>query len=258
MYFASLREWQETPPSTQTSSRTLKKSSTAPNALPLFASVSQFCSPYSWEPRLNRQQKSGSARASTVTAAVKYWTNSPAHLPSPNSSQAPACASRKPIATTCPKPTASNSSLETKSTSASNAKSCAIITITGHGYHLHQSRANLRPTPSQNELCVEIHGQANPIHDAILEAICHELNATEICYPGIVLRLVYRPITPSFFPQSQDVGNWRYFLNNFTARTPPQGLRSMNPHGRRVVPTRLDAGCRFYLRWMGCQTRCRR
>jgi hypothetical protein len=43
MYFASLREWQETPPSTQTSSRTLKKSSTAPNALPLFASVSQFC-----------------------------------------------------------------------------------------------------------------------------------------------------------------------------------------------------------------------
>jgi hypothetical protein len=33
------------------------------------------------------------------------------------------------------------------------------------------------------ELHVEIHGQANPIHDATLEAICTALNAAEICYP---------------------------------------------------------------------------
>ncbi|MFM8763404.1 MAG: hypothetical protein ACKOEZ_01005, partial [Spartobacteria bacterium] len=38
-----------------------------------------------------------------------------------------------------------------------------------------------------------------------LEAICTELNATEICYPGTTLRLVYRPIRSSVFPPGQDV-----------------------------------------------------
>ncbi len=64
---------------------------------------------------------------------------------------------------------------------------------------------NLRPDAARNELCVEIHGQANPIHDATLEAIGTELNATEICYPGTTLRLVYRPIRSFIFPPGQDV-----------------------------------------------------
>ena len=68
-----------------------------------------------------------------------------------------------------------------------------------------QEAVNLRPAPSANELCVEIHGQAKPIHDATLEAICTELNATEICYPGTLLRLVYRSIRLSVFPPGQDV-----------------------------------------------------
>ena len=64
---------------------------------------------------------------------------------------------------------------------------------------------NLRPDPTRNSLRVKIHGQANPIHDATLEAICTELNATEICYPGTTLRLVYRPIRSSVFPTGQAV-----------------------------------------------------
>ena len=70
---------------------------------------------------------------------------------------------------------------------------------------LFATSVNLRPDPARNELRVEIHGQANPIHDATLEAICTELNATEICYPGTTLRLVYRPIRSSVFPAGQDV-----------------------------------------------------
>ena len=70
---------------------------------------------------------------------------------------------------------------------------------------LFATSVNLRPDPARNELRVEIHGQANPIHDATLEALCTELNATEICYPGTTLRLVYRPIRSSIFPPGQDV-----------------------------------------------------
>ena len=70
---------------------------------------------------------------------------------------------------------------------------------------LFATSVNLRPDPARNELRVEIHGQANPIHDATLESLCTELNATEICYPGTTLRLVYRPIRSSVFPPGQDV-----------------------------------------------------
>ena len=64
---------------------------------------------------------------------------------------------------------------------------------------------NLRPDPARNELRVEIHGQANPIHDPTLEAICTELNATEIRYPATTIGLVYRPVRSSAFPPGQDV-----------------------------------------------------
>ncbi len=70
---------------------------------------------------------------------------------------------------------------------------------------LFATSVNLRPDPVRSELIVEIHGQANPIHDATLEAMCLELNATEVQYPGTDLRLVYRPIRSSAFPRSQDV-----------------------------------------------------
>ena len=70
---------------------------------------------------------------------------------------------------------------------------------------LFATSVNLRPDPARRELLIDIHGQANPIHDATLEAICTELNATELCYPGTNLRLVYRPIRSSSFPAGQDV-----------------------------------------------------
>ncbi len=72
---------------------------------------------------------------------------------------------------------------------------------------LFATSVNLRPDPARNERRVEIHGQANaiPIHDATLESLCTELNATEICYPGTTLRLVSRPIWSSIFPPGQDV-----------------------------------------------------
>ena len=70
---------------------------------------------------------------------------------------------------------------------------------------LFATSVNLRPDPARNErrneLRVEIHGQANPIPNATLEARGTELNATEICYPCTTLRLVYRPIRSSVFPQ---------------------------------------------------------
>ena len=59
--------------------------------------------------------------------------------------------------------------------------------------------------PARNERRVEIHCQANPIPSATLEIVGTELNATEICYPGPTLRLVYRPIRSSIFPPGQEV-----------------------------------------------------
>jgi len=70
---------------------------------------------------------------------------------------------------------------------------------------LFATSVKLRPDPASNELRVEIHGQANPIPSATLEIVGTELNATEICYPGTTLRLVYRPIMQSIFPPGQDV-----------------------------------------------------
>ncbi len=70
---------------------------------------------------------------------------------------------------------------------------------------LFATSVNLRPDPARGELLVQIHGQAKPIHDATLKAMCTEFNATERCYPGTNLRLVYRPIRSSVFPAGQDV-----------------------------------------------------
>jgi len=67
------------------------------------------------------------------------------------------------------------------------------------------SAVNLRPDPARNQMVVEIHGQANPIHDEALAAMCGELNQLETTYPGTGLCLVFRPVRSSIFPAGQDV-----------------------------------------------------
>ena len=64
---------------------------------------------------------------------------------------------------------------------------------------------NLRPNPAAGELRIELHGQANPIHDTVVTRLCEELNATETHYPGTNLRLKYVPMRSSNFPRGQDV-----------------------------------------------------
>ena len=70
---------------------------------------------------------------------------------------------------------------------------------------LMQTAVNLRPDPIAGELRIELHGQANPIHDSIVANLCEELNATETHYPGTNLRLKYVPLRSSNFPRDQDV-----------------------------------------------------
>jgi len=70
---------------------------------------------------------------------------------------------------------------------------------------LMQTTVNLRPDPRAGELRIELHGQANPIHDQVVTRMCEELNATETQYPGTNLRLKYVPLRSSDFPPSRDV-----------------------------------------------------
>ena len=70
---------------------------------------------------------------------------------------------------------------------------------------LMQTTVNLRPDPAAGELRVELHGQANPIHDSVVAKLCEELNATETHYPGTTLRLKYVTLRSSNFPRDQDV-----------------------------------------------------
>ena len=64
---------------------------------------------------------------------------------------------------------------------------------------------NLRPDATGTELRIELHGQANPAHDALIEHLCTELNSTETCYPGTTLRLHFTTLRSSTFPRGQDV-----------------------------------------------------
>jgi hypothetical protein len=70
---------------------------------------------------------------------------------------------------------------------------------------LMQTTVNLRPDPAAGELVIELHGQANPIHDGVVAKLCEELNATETHYPGTNLRLKYLPLRSSNFLRGQDV-----------------------------------------------------
>ncbi len=64
---------------------------------------------------------------------------------------------------------------------------------------------NLRPDHANGQLIIELHGQTNPVHDSVVNALCAELNETETHYPGTALRLKYVPLRSSSFPASQDV-----------------------------------------------------
>jgi hypothetical protein len=64
---------------------------------------------------------------------------------------------------------------------------------------------NLRPDLARGELRIELQGQANPIHDGAVAALCTELNATETHYPGTELLLKYVPLRSPRFPRGQDV-----------------------------------------------------
>jgi len=70
---------------------------------------------------------------------------------------------------------------------------------------LMKTTVNLRPDAGARELRIELHGQANPIHDGVVAKLCEELNATETHYPGTNLRLKYVPLRSSTFPEGQDV-----------------------------------------------------
>lgn len=64
---------------------------------------------------------------------------------------------------------------------------------------------NIRPDPNNGELLIQLHGQANPIHDAAVAALCTELNETKTCHPGTSLRLKYVTLRSNSFPAGQDV-----------------------------------------------------
>jgi len=68
-----------------------------------------------------------------------------------------------------------------------------------------RTSANLRPDPAAGILNVELHGQSNPAHDAVIACLCDELNTTKTTYPGTNLRLKFTPLRSSAFPVSQDV-----------------------------------------------------
>jgi hypothetical protein len=70
---------------------------------------------------------------------------------------------------------------------------------------LMKTTINLRPDIHHGILHVELHGQANPIHDFNVAALCAELNETETHYPGTNLRLNYVPLRSVNFPTDQDV-----------------------------------------------------
>ena len=70
---------------------------------------------------------------------------------------------------------------------------------------LFASSINLRPDATGTELHIELHGQANPAPDALLEHLCAELNSTDTHYPGTTLRLHFTTLRSSSFPRSQEI-----------------------------------------------------
>ena len=59
-----------------------------------------------------------------------------------------------------------------------------------------KTSVNLRPNPAEGVLEIQLHGQANPMHDECAAKLCRELNETETKYPGTDLRLKYTTLRP--------------------------------------------------------------
>ena len=60
-----------------------------------------------------------------------------------------------------------------------------------------KTSVNLRPNPAEGILEIQLHGQANPMHDECAAKLCRELNETETKYPGTNLRLQYTTLRPA-------------------------------------------------------------
>jgi hypothetical protein len=60
-----------------------------------------------------------------------------------------------------------------------------------------RSAANLVPDESNRTLTVQLHPLSNHAHNAVLQHLCAELNATETVYPRTDLRLVFEFLGPS-------------------------------------------------------------
>ena len=59
-----------------------------------------------------------------------------------------------------------------------------------------KTSVNLRPNPAEGILEIQLHGQANPMHDECAAKLCRELNETETKYPGTDLRIQYTTLRP--------------------------------------------------------------
>lgn len=66
------------------------------------------------------------------------------------------------------------------------------------------SAADLIPDQSAQTLTVRLHAMSSPIHDAALQHLCAELNATETPFPGTSLRLLFQPVGLPIFPRDQE------------------------------------------------------
>jgi hypothetical protein len=63
---------------------------------------------------------------------------------------------------------------------------------------------DLCPNPEQRTLTIRLHRLSSAIHDAALDHLCAELNATETVFPGTDLRLVYELIGSNPLPRDQE------------------------------------------------------
>ena len=57
---------------------------------------------------------------------------------------------------------------------------------------LYRSEADLIPDHSNNTLTVHLHHLTNNAHDQAISHLCDELTATDTCFPGTDLRLIFR------------------------------------------------------------------
>lgn len=70
---------------------------------------------------------------------------------------------------------------------------------------LMKTTVNLRPDAASKTLTIQLHGQTNPCHDAVVSHLVEEFNATETTYPGTDMVMNFVCLRSSIFPRGQDV-----------------------------------------------------